>query len=63
MRIAIATVQVPFTTGGAEILTGMFKDELIKRGHKAEIVSIPFKWSISCWIIWAVQPVKVFSRI
>ncbi len=44
MRIAIATVQVPFTTGGAEILTGMLKDELIKRGHKAEIVSIPFKW-------------------
>ena len=44
MRIAIATVQVPFTTGGAEILTEMLKEELIKRGHKAEIVSIPFKW-------------------
>lgn len=44
MRIAIATVQVPFTKGGAEILTDMLRDELIKRGHKAEIVSIPFKW-------------------
>ncbi|MGN0639070.1 MAG: glycosyltransferase family 4 protein [Huintestinicola sp.] len=44
MRIAIVTVQVPFTTGGAEILTEMLKDELIKRGHKADIVSIPFKW-------------------
>lgn len=44
MRVAIATVQVPFITGGAEILTEMLKQELIKRGHKAEIVSIPFKW-------------------
>ena len=44
MRIAIATVQVPFLTGGAEILCEMLKNELIKRGHKAEIVTIPFKW-------------------
>ncbi|MCR5617603.1 MAG: glycosyltransferase family 4 protein [Clostridiales bacterium] len=44
MRIAIATVQVPFTTGGAEILIDMLKEELIKRGHQADVVSIPFKW-------------------
>jgi len=44
MRIAIATVQVPFVRGGAEVLTEMLRDELIKRGHKAEIVAIPFKW-------------------
>lgn len=44
MKIAIATVQVPFITGGAEILVNMLKEELIKRGHKAEIVTIPFKW-------------------
>jgi len=44
MRIAIATVQVPFVKGGAEVLTEMLRDELIKRGHKAEIVAIPFKW-------------------
>ena len=44
MRIAIATVQVPFVKGGAEILTNMLKDELIKRGHQAEIISIPFRW-------------------
>lgn len=44
MRIAIVSVQVPFTTGGAEILTNMLKEELEKRGHKAEIVTIPFKW-------------------
>ncbi|MGE5473040.1 MAG: glycosyltransferase family 4 protein [Ignavibacteriales bacterium] len=44
MKIAIATVQVPFITGGAEILTANLKSELIKRGYDAEIVSIPFKW-------------------
>lgn len=44
MRIAIATVQVPFITGGAEILTNMLLDELRKRGHQAEVITIPFKW-------------------
>ena len=44
MRIAIATVQVPFVTGGAEIHCDLLKNELIKRGHKVEVVTIPFKW-------------------
>lgn len=44
MRIAIALVQVPFITGGAEIHAQMLRDELRKRGHEAEIVTIPFKW-------------------
>lgn len=44
MKIAIAMVQVPFITGGAEIHAQMLKDELKKRGHDAVIVTIPFKW-------------------
>lgn len=44
MKIAIATVQVPFITGGAELLTKMLCDELRKKGHQADIVTIPFKW-------------------
>lgn len=44
MKIAIATVQVPFITGGAEILTEMLKAQLIARGHQVDIVTIPFKW-------------------
>lgn len=44
MRIAIATVQVPFITGGAEILVDMLASELKKRGHQVDIVTIPFKW-------------------
>lgn len=44
MKIAIAMVQVPFITGGAEIHAEMLKKELIKRGHHVDIVTIPFKW-------------------
>ena len=44
MKIAIAMVQVPFIKGGAELHAEMLRDELRKRGHQAEIVTIPFKW-------------------
>ena len=44
MRLAIATVQVPFTTGGAELLARGLRDALRTRGHEAEIVTLPFKW-------------------
>ena len=44
MKIAIATVQVPFVRGGAEIHAEMLRDELRKRDYNAEITSFPFKW-------------------
>ncbi len=44
MRIVIATVQVPFVRGGAEILAEGLRDALHAQGHEAEIVAIPFKW-------------------
>ena len=44
MKIAIATVQVPFITGGAEIHAQLLRDELIGRGYDTEIITIPFKW-------------------
>jgi glycosyltransferase involved in cell wall biosynthesis len=44
MKVAIATVQVPFTTGGAEIHARSLRDALVQRGIEADIVSIPFKW-------------------
>ncbi len=43
-RILIATVQTPFTTGGAEIHANNLCRELNARGFEAEIVRIPFKW-------------------
>jgi|SRR5882724_6365909 len=44
MRIVIATAQVPFIRGGAEILAEGLLHALRSQGHTAEIVAIPFKW-------------------
>jgi glycosyltransferase involved in cell wall biosynthesis len=44
MRIVIATVQVPFVRGGAEILAEQLLNAIRIAGHEAEIVAIPFKW-------------------
>jgi glycosyltransferase involved in cell wall biosynthesis len=44
MRIAVCSPQVPFARGGAEILSETLVGELRARGHKAELVTIPFKW-------------------
>jgi glycosyltransferase involved in cell wall biosynthesis len=44
MKILIATVQVPFIRGGAEMLAEGLLNALRTQGHEAEIVAIPFKW-------------------
>lgn len=44
MRILIATTQVPFVRGGAEIHAEGLRNALCQAGHAAEIVAIPFKW-------------------
>ncbi len=44
MRIVIATVQVPFIHGGAELHAEGLRNALIAAGHEAEIISVPFKW-------------------
>lgn len=44
MRIGIATVQVPFITGGAEIHARLLKEQLELRGHVVDIITLPFKW-------------------
>ena len=44
MRILIATVQVPFIRGGAEIHAEGLRDAFRDAGHEAEILAIPFKW-------------------
>ena len=42
MRIVIATVQVPFVTGGAESHAAGLKAALVQEGHDAEIVTVPY---------------------
>ena len=44
MRVGIATVQVPFVRGGAELLAENLAAQVRAAGHEAEIISIPFKW-------------------
>jgi glycosyltransferase involved in cell wall biosynthesis len=44
LRILIATVRVPFVEGGAERHAEGLRRELLGAGHRAEIVSVPFKW-------------------
>jgi glycosyltransferase involved in cell wall biosynthesis len=42
--ILVCEAQVPFVHGGAEILVRELVAELRARGHRAELVSVPFKW-------------------
>lgn len=44
MKIAILSVQVPFTRGGAESHAASLRVELERRGFQADIITIPFKW-------------------
>jgi glycosyltransferase involved in cell wall biosynthesis len=44
MRIAVCAPQVPFARGGAEIFAETLVDELRRRDHVADLVTVPFKW-------------------
>jgi glycosyltransferase involved in cell wall biosynthesis len=44
MRVAVCAPQVPFVRGGAEIVSERLVEELRKRDHQAELVTVPFKW-------------------
>jgi glycosyltransferase involved in cell wall biosynthesis len=44
VRIAVCRPQVPFARGGVEIFTDDLVEELRRRGHDADLVSVPFKW-------------------
>jgi glycosyltransferase involved in cell wall biosynthesis len=44
MRIAIATVQVPFQTGGAFLLAKHLEAALIRAGHHATQITAPFRF-------------------
>jgi len=44
VRIAVAAPQVPFVRGGAELMAEDLVGALRRRGHEAELVTVPFKW-------------------
>jgi len=43
-RIIVCAVQVPFVAGGAEAHTRNLVEQLRRRGHRAELVALPFAW-------------------
>jgi len=43
MKVLITTVQIPFITGGAEILASTLKTACQRAGHETEIVTIPYR--------------------
>jgi len=44
VKVGIATVQVPFMYGGAEMHAESLKEQLQLRGYEADIITLPFKW-------------------
>ena len=44
MNIAVLNTQIPFSTGGAEVLAEDLVASLRERGHKASLITVPFKW-------------------
>jgi glycosyltransferase involved in cell wall biosynthesis len=44
MRILIATTQVPFVRGGAEMHAENLRHALQQAGHQVDIIWMPFKW-------------------
>jgi glycosyltransferase involved in cell wall biosynthesis len=42
--VLVCEAKVPFVHGGAELHVRGLVDELTRRGHRAERVSVPFKW-------------------
>src|SRR5579863_6927305 len=45
MRVTVLNNSVPFVRGGAEFLAESLVTELAQRGHEAELVKIPLRWS------------------
>lgn len=43
-KICVLSTQVPFMSGGAELMVNALTKQLKLRGYNAEIVQLPFKW-------------------
>jgi len=44
MKIAVLNNMAPFVHGGAEELANHLVERLLRRGHDAELIRIPFRW-------------------
>ena len=44
MRVAIATVQVPYLSGGAEALAEGLRSAIAAQGHAVDVITLPFRF-------------------
>jgi glycosyltransferase involved in cell wall biosynthesis len=61
MRVLIATTQVPFVRGGAELHAEGLQAALSAAGHDVEIVSLPFKWYPPERIVEQIAAARLFD--
>src|ERR687885_914318 len=57
MNLLVCNTQVPFARGGAEMLCEGLIEALRTRGHRAELIAVPFKWYpkseiLKCALAW-----------
>ncbi len=61
MNILILNTQVPFCSGGAEILANDLNYQLRLAGHSSEIVTLPFKWYPQQTLVNSILAAKLFD--
>ncbi len=61
MNILILNTQVPFCTGGAEILANDLNKQLRLAGHSSEIVTLPFKWYPQQSLVNSILAARLFD--
>ncbi len=44
LRVAVLLPQVPFQSGGAEILARRLVEAVAAEGHESDLITLPFKW-------------------
>lgn len=59
-KVAIAHVQVPFVSGGAEVLVSKLQSYIKSAGHQCDIVSVPF---VDCSMKGVMQQADFWKRL
>lgn len=61
MNILILNTQIPYCSGGAEILARDLDDSLKRAGHSSEILTLPFKWYPQESLVNSILASKLFD--
>lgn len=61
MNVLILNTQVPYCSGGAEILAQDLNQQLQHAGHSSEILTLPFKWYPQQSLVNSILAAKLFD--